>query len=95
MSHTPGPWRVFGALGKGTLVIADEASEKGVPRALIAVVYGPAVNPESEANSRLIAALPELVHAAKLAATENLRDFSMHHVIRGIAQQALEKAGVR
>lgn len=56
--HTPGPWVNAGAVGYGRLIDPN-----------IAVVYGRNVTVEAEANSRLIAAAPELLEALlKIAA---------------------------
>lgn len=55
--HTPGVWEVTGRAGKGVMVATEGA--------WIAVVYGPNVTTESEANARLIAAAPELLEALK------------------------------
>jgi hypothetical protein len=57
--HTPGPWFNRGPLGAGRWI----NSEKGQ----IAVVYGPSVTPEGDANANLVAAAPELLAALQLA----------------------------
>ena len=57
--HTPGPWRAHGfvvAGGQGELRVVHTGSGN-VPRA------------EARANARLIAAAPDLLEVAKMAAT--------------------------
>lgn len=60
MKHTPGPWEVAGPAGAGVMISAPTS-----PTSYIAVVYGPRVNPSSEADAHLISAAPDLLEALK------------------------------
>ena len=62
--HTPGPWVDCGFLGKGRLIGPQ-----------IAVAYGVASNPASDANARLIAAARDML-AALIKTRDNLSGLS-------------------
>jgi len=55
-SHRIGPWFDAGRLGAGHMVSPS-----------VAVVYGASINPNAEANLRLIVAAPELLAALQSA----------------------------
>jgi hypothetical protein len=55
---SPAPWKDSGQLGFGRWITADDGSQ-------VAVSYGPRVNPNSEANTRLIVAAPKLYDALR------------------------------
>lgn len=58
-NHTPGPWTHKATAGNHDFIIYSEAEDSGRDIAL--------VRDFDEANARLIAAAPELLHACELA----------------------------
>ena len=58
--HAPGPWKA----SEDSSAVYDSNGDA------VAVIFGPVVSQESDANARLIAAAPDLLAAAKHALTE-------------------------
>jgi len=75
MGPTQGPWQDIGPIGAGKLIKA--------PERLIAVVYGPNINPASEANARLIAACdPDTIRALLAERDELAKDAARYRWLR-------------
>lgn len=77
--HTPGPWKSFQRLSQDGLPEIVVTAENGCP---IAVVSNHA---EFKANTRLIAAAPELLEALKVcAALINIQNGNLHQDVNAI-----------
>lgn len=93
---SPAPWKDSGQLGFGRWITAEDGTQ-------VAVSYGPSVNPNSEANTRLIigapdlrAALKEIEHSARCNGGGFLTKAQLLNVVRRqgeIARAALVKLG--
>lgn len=83
--HTPGPWRIQGH--DGDVKIIDS---KGEALATVHCMYG-VDDPEGHANARLIAAAPELLELALLAAEVGCHERAVDF-LRDKARAAIAKA---
>ncbi len=86
--HTPGPWENAGPIGRGSWIVSGKVQ--------IAVTYSAAINPNAEADTRLIAAAPTLL-AALEAVFANAQLFNHDSdacwmPIRDMARAAIAKA---
>lgn len=81
--HTPGPWEAEVRTPIGITYVWQGGTENAIAKVYAGVIE------DAEANARLIAAAPELLRVAELAATLNTQT---NHIGSGMLAELVERA---